>query len=233
MQICIVYYKRHKARHFEALSTREPGTNLELSNGQFGYSDLQLNPNVCLLDGHDCIIGKGKSATVQKGELNGKIIAIKIFLPLNLNSWTMETDIYKQIVDHENILKFLGVTEQNNIQGTEYWLGTEYHRNGSLYDFLKINLISWKDFCTIILSIAKGLAFLHEENSTIGKPSIAHRDFKSKNVLIKDDLTACISDFGLALVLDSHINSDSQVAQVGTTRDELILHLKYKFFCLE
>ena len=31
------------------------------------------------------------------------------------------------------------------------------------------------------------------------KPAIAHRDFKSKNVLVKNDLTACIADFGLAI----------------------------------
>ena len=31
------------------------------------------------------------------------------------------------------------------------------------------------------------------------KPAVAHRDFKSKNVLLKSDLTACVADFGLAL----------------------------------
>lgn len=34
------------------------------------------------------------------------------------------------------------------------------------------------------------------------KPAIAHRDFKSKNVLLKADLTACIADFDLALVFE-------------------------------
>ena len=34
------------------------------------------------------------------------------------------------------------------------------------------------------------------------KPAIAHRDFKSKNVLIKSDMTACIADFGLALIFE-------------------------------
>ena len=62
------------------------------------------------------------------------------------------------------------------------------------------------------------LEFLHEE--TPQRNAIAHRDFKSKNVLIKDDLTACISDFGLALVSEPGLGSNTniQVAQVGTTR---------------
>ena len=56
------------------------------------------------------------------------------------------------------------------------------------------------------MSIGAGLTFLHDEipaNGTAGlKHAIAHRDFKSKNVLIKNDLTACIADFGLAHVFD-------------------------------
>lgn len=45
---------------------------------------------------------------------------------------------------------------------------------------------------------------LHEElPPTKGegyKPAVAHRDFKSTNVLLKEDLTACIADFNLALI---------------------------------
>lgn len=75
-------------------------------------------------------------------------------------------------------------------------------------------------FCNIFLNIyctkyinyilsyhLRGLAHLHEEipspRSESCKPSIAHRDFKSKNVLLKNDLSACIADFGLALVFRS------------------------------
>ena len=48
-----------------------------------------------------------------------------------------------------------------------------------------------------------GLSHLHTEvikDGALIKPCIAHRDLKTKNILIKADLhTACISDFGLAI----------------------------------
>lgn len=69
---------------------------------------------------------------------------------------------------------------------------------------LQANLLTWNDMCKIAESMARGLMFLHEEQpATKGeayKPSIAHRDFKSKNVLLKEDNTACVADLGLALV---------------------------------
>lgn len=68
-----------------------------------------------------------------------------------------------------------------------------------------------------------GLNHLHEAIpakglSDIAKPSIAHRDFKSKNVLLKSDMTACIADFGLALVFYSGKPCGDTHGQVGTRR---------------
>lgn len=54
----------------------------------------------------------------------------------------------------------------------------------------------------IVMIYNVGLAYLHDDVSLTrcqSKPAVAHRDFKSKNVLLKEDLTACIADFGLAL----------------------------------
>lgn len=64
--------------------------------------------------------------------------------------------------------------------------------------------MTWDELCKIGESMARGLMYMHEEQPASKcealKPAIAHRDFKSKNVLLKNDLTACIADFGLALI---------------------------------
>lgn len=104
----------------------------------------------------------------------------------------------------------------------EYWLLTEYHHVGSLYDFLKNSTVSWPQMVSLVSSFFEGLAFLHSENSSVQKSfAIAHRDLKSKNILVKNDLnTCCIGDFGLALKLQSKnkLNSAEIRSKVGTKR---------------
>lgn len=102
---------------------------------------------------------------------------------------------------HPNILECIGV--EKHLDKSEYWLITAYHPYGSLCDYLKAHTVTWPELCKVAESMARGLMHLHEEipaSKMDGlKPAIAHRDFKSKNVLLKSDLTACIADFGLAL----------------------------------
>ena len=65
-----------------------------------------------------------------------------------------------------------------------------------------------------------GLTHLHEElpstATEAGKPSIAHRDFKSKNVLLSTNFRACIADFGLAIVFHPNTLCGDAMGQVGT-----------------
>jgi len=68
---------------------------------------------------------------------------------------------------------------------------------------------------------------LHEECPPKGsvkeqKPSIAHRDFKSKNVLIKNDMTACIADFGLAMELEDIGDTHGQVGTIRYMAPEVL-----------
>lgn len=88
---------------------------------------------------------------------------------------------------------------------------------GSLSDFLKANVVSWNELCHIAETMARGLAYLHEDIPGLKdghKPAISHRDIKSKNVLLKNNLTACIADFGLALKFEAGKSAGDTHGQV-------------------
>ncbi|MEQ2174810.1 Activin receptor type-2A, partial [Goodea atripinnis] len=88
---------------------------------------------------------------------------------------------------------------------------------GSVCDYLKANVLSWSELCLIAQTMSRGLAYLHKDIPG-HKPCIAHRDFKTKNILLKSDLTACIADFGLALRFEAGKSSEAAHRHVGTRR---------------
>lgn len=59
----------------------------------------------------------------------------------------------------------------------------------------------WEIRKKICIGIAKGLAYLHEEV----QPHVIHRDIKASNILLDEDYTPKISDFGLAKLFPSHL----------------------------
>lgn len=205
-------YRRHKMAYFNELPTTEPSP-LPPPSPLLGLRPVQLLE----------VKAQGRFGAVWKAQIRTELVAVKIFPPQDKNSWLVEQEIYKlPQMKNENILSFVGVERRGEGLLAEYWLITAYHERGSLCDFLKANLVSWGDVLSIADSIAKGLVHLHEEapatKTESYKPAIAHRDFKSKNVLIKNNMTACIADFGLALVFLRGQPPGDAHGQVGTRR---------------
>lgn len=166
---------------------------------------------------------QGRFGAVWKARWGMQPVAVKIFPPQDKNSWLVEKDVFKlPQMKHENILTFLGASKHGDLQHTEYWLVTEFHERGSLSDHLKAHLVSWGEVLKVSEGIALGLAHLHGElppnKLEACKPPLAHRDFKSKNVLLKADMTACIADFGLALAFPTGVSMGQAHGQVGTRR---------------
>lgn len=151
------------------------------------------------------IKARGRFGAVWKAQYKNDIVAVKVFPMQDKQSWQTEQEIFKLAhMNHEDILRFIGVEKRGDNLQAEFWLITAYHEKGSLCDYLKANVVTWAEMCRIAESMARGLMHLHEEipaNKADGyKPAVAHRDFKSKNVLLKSDMSACIADFGLALI---------------------------------
>ncbi|OWJ99940.1 ACVR1C, partial [Cervus elaphus hippelaphus] len=156
------------------------------------------------------IVGKGRFGEVWHGRWCGEDVAVKIFSSRDERSWFREAEIYQTVMlRHENILGFIAADNKDNGTWTQLWLVSEYHEQGSLYDYLNRNTVTVAGMIRLALSIASGLAHLHMEIvGTQGKPAIAHRDIKSKNILVKKCETCAIADLGYMApeMLDDTIN---------------------------
>ncbi|KAI3949264.1 hypothetical protein MKX01_031617 [Papaver californicum] len=177
-------------------------------------------------------IGEGGFGPVYKGQLHdGSIIAVK---QLSSKSKQGNREFVNEIgmisaLQHQNLVKLFGCC----IEGNQLLLIYEYMENNCLAralfgkDEQRLNL-NWPTRHKICLEIAKGLAYLHEES----RLKIVHRDIKATNVLLDKDLSAKISDFGLAkLEEDENTHISTRIAgTVGYMAPEYAMrgYLTYK-----
>eukprot|EP00826_Nyctotherus_ovalis_P023474 TRINITY_DN1802_c0_g2_i1.p1 TRINITY_DN1802_c0_g2~~TRINITY_DN1802_c0_g2_i1.p1 ORF type:complete len:638 (+),score=147.91 TRINITY_DN1802_c0_g2_i1:1455-3368(+) len=159
-------------------------------------------------------IGAGASAEVFRATYHGTDVAVKVLRNVKNNDAEKLKELKRELnalllLRHPNLVLFIGVGV--NSSGAVCML-TEYCSGGALFNLLHDPPpvpLSWKQRCKIALDIAKGMNCLHSY-----KPPILHRDLKSLNLLLVDQVKGegdpvivKITDFGLARfqALDQHM----------------------------
>ncbi|XP_022737314.1 cysteine-rich receptor-like protein kinase 1 [Durio zibethinus] len=159
-------------------------------------------------------LGQGGAGSVFKGILpNGKTVAVKRLF-FNTRQWVDQ--FFNEVnlisgIQHKNLVKLLGCS----IEGPESLLVYQYVPNRSLDQILfvknTIHILSWSQRFNIICGTAEGLAYLHGGSGV----KIIHRDIKASNILLDENLTPKIADFGLARCVASD-KSHVSTAIAGT-----------------
>lgn len=159
-------------------------------------------------------IGKGGSCTVFRGILrDGKLVAVKL---LDSTSFQCEQEFQNElkilggVKSCPFVVSLLGFCVEREKRLVVY----EYMPNRSLQESLfsesnnsscSETILSWGRRFSIILDVAKALAFLHIEC----EPAVIHGDVKPSNVLLDTEFRAKLSDFGLSrLKLEGEIGVD-------------------------
>ncbi|KAL8527577.1 hypothetical protein ACS0TY_005436 [Phlomoides rotata] len=145
-------------------------------------------------------IGSGGYGKVYKGRVVGseQVVAIKRAQQGSMqgaHEFKTEIELLSRI-HHKNVVSLVGFCYEQGEQMLVY----EYISNGTLRDSLTGKsgfLLDWHRRLRIALDAAKGLSYLHE----LADPPIIHRDVKSTNILLDNNLNAKVADFGLSKLL--------------------------------
>ncbi|XP_024011446.1 LRR receptor-like serine/threonine-protein kinase EFR [Eutrema salsugineum] len=221
--------KRRKSKNNASGSNPSDSTSVGLCYEKISYKELYNATNGFSSSN---LIGSGNFGNVYKGLLgrDDKLVAVKV---LNLlkhgatKSFMAECETFKGI-RHRNLVKLITLCSSLDSKGNEFRaLVYEFMPKGSLdmwlhpEDLERANehsrSLTVLEKLNIAIDVASALEYLHVHCHD----PVAHCDLKPSNVLLDDDLTAHVSDFGLARLLykfdrESFLNHFSSAGVRGT-----------------
>ncbi|XP_050367026.1 receptor-like serine/threonine-protein kinase ALE2 isoform X2 [Argentina anserina] len=160
-------------------------------------------------------VGEGGFGLVYSGDLeDGTKVAVKVLKRDDQQGgreFLAEVEMLSRL-HHRNLVKLIGICVEEH-----RCLVYELIPNGSVESHLhgidkETAPLNWGPRMKIALGAARGLAYLHEDSS----PRVIHRDFKSSNILLENDFTPKVSDFGLARTALDEENRHISTRVMGT-----------------
>ncbi|QCE06515.1 brassinosteroid insensitive 1-associated receptor kinase 1 [Vigna unguiculata] len=177
---------------------------------RFTYADVKR-----ITGGFKEKLGEGAHGAVFRGKLSNEIlVAVKIINNTDGdgNEFINEVGIMGKI-HHINVVRLLGFCAEGIHRALVY----NFFPKGSLQSFIfppddKDNFLGWEKMQRVALGIAKGIEYLHQGCNH----PIIHFDINPRNVLLDDNFTPKISDFGLAKLCSKNRSLVSMTAARGT-----------------
>ncbi|OWM90976.1 hypothetical protein CDL15_Pgr023309 [Punica granatum] len=196
-----------------------------ISSSQFGeddkkridvpFFDLEIILEATNNFSDESKLGQGGFGPVYKGKFpGGQEIAVKRLSSgsgQGLEEFKSEVMLIAKL-QHRNLVRLLGYC----IEGDEKILLYEYMPNKSLDSFIfdrtRCVLLTWQMRLEIILGITRGMLYLHQDS----RLRIIHRDLKTSNVLLDEEMNPKISDFGLARIFEGKQIEATTQRVIGT-----------------
>ncbi|CAH8386363.1 unnamed protein product [Eruca vesicaria subsp. sativa] len=185
-------------------------TFAEKNSRKFTYPEV-----IQMTNNFQRVLGKGGFGMVYHGSVNGsEQVAIKVLSQSSTQGYKefkAEVDLLLR-VHHTNLVSLVGYC----YEGDHLALIYEFLPNGELKQHLSgkggRSIINWSTRLRIALEVASGLEYLH-----IGcTPPMVHRDVKTANILLDDNLKAKIADFGLSRSFQGGGESQDSTVVAGT-----------------